>query len=106
MVEAVLDLEGEFEAVQAAGAGGVELGDKLGPELRLVGGEEPEQCAGGVGGDGERDERGDRGGRQGDRPVERRAGWEVGGAAFVGGLVAAGSSYSPSSSRDGVVAVV
>jgi len=103
-VEAALDLEGEFEAVQAAGAGRVELGHQLGPELRLFAGEglEHVQC---VRGDRERDQRRDRGAQQRDRPVGCRASGEFGGAALVGGLVAAGELRLAPGSRDGAVAV-
>jgi len=94
-------LEGEFEALQAAGAGRVELGHQLGPELRLFAGEGLEHVQR-VGGDGERDQQRDRGRQQRDQPIGRRASGDFGGAAVVGGLVAAGELRLAPGSRDGV----
>jgi len=104
VVEAALDLEGEFEAVRAAGAGRVELGHQLGPELRVVAGEKREHLQR-VGGDGERHEWRDRGGQQRDRPVKRLVGRDFDCAGFVGGLVAQGELMLAPRFGDGPVAV-
>ncbi len=105
LVEAAFGLEGELEAVEATGAGGVELGDELVPERWLLVGEELEHVQG-VGGDGEGDEWGDGGGEQWDRSVERQVGGGFGGAAFVGGLVAVGELAVAPGSGDSPVAVI